>query len=131
MSIATTASHSHFVWRVVAEAPGEALAAAPVEEPVEAPGGEAAGAVREGGRSGPLDFMWYVRRSLQGEWLGAGPSPLVGIAPRDIMMAPPGASRGGTGRDGIRPTGQGECPVRRCSRAERAEAKKGGGCGRC
>ena len=66
MSIATTASHSHFVWRVVAGAPGEGLAAAPVE----ASGGEAAGAVREGGRSGPLDFMCCVRRSLQGEWLG-------------------------------------------------------------
>ena len=70
MSIATTASHSHFVWRVVAGAPVEALAAAPVEEPVGASGGAAAGAVREGGRSGPLDFMWCVRRSLQGEWLG-------------------------------------------------------------
>ena len=78
MSIATTASHSHFAGRPAAGAPGDAWGVAPAVACVDAslgapagePGGEGSGAVPAAGRSGPMDFMWCLRGSLQGPWLG-------------------------------------------------------------
>ena len=80
MSIATTASHSHFDGRPAAEASGDAPVVVPslvradasCGAPGRAPGGEGEGSgdVPAVGRPGPVEFMWYLRRSLQGQWLG-------------------------------------------------------------